>query len=98
MYVHGDSLAAVQGLHYSHAETWISPNVLAELVCRAWLPKTVMYGQIKGRGVVGSPKTLTDVLLSGPQRLHMRPGHHGIKTRSAWKIKTVQSSYAPSLC
>lgn len=49
----------------------------------------VMYGQIKGGGVVGS--RLNNVLLFGRQAPNMKRGHHDVQNGSAWKMKTVMA-------
>ena len=62
-------------------------------VCRmpdTRLPKKVLYGQVKGKGVVGRPRKIwNDVLLSDTQRLNIRRPHTDAQNKSAWKAKTV---------
>ena len=62
-------------------------------VCRmpdTRLPKKVLYGQVKGRGVVGRPRKIwNDVLLSDTHCLNIRRPHSDAQNRSAWKAKTV---------
>ena len=62
-------------------------------VCRmrgTRLLKKVLYGQVKGRGVVGrSRKIWNDVLLSDTQSLNITRPHSDVQSESAWKAKTV---------
>ena len=54
------------------------------------LPKKVLYGQVKGRGVVGRPREIwNDVLLSDTQSLKITRPHSDAQNKSAWKEKTV---------
>lgn len=62
-------------------------------VCRmpdTRLPKKMLYGQVKGRGVVGRPRKLwNDVLLSDTHSLNIRRPHHDAQNKSAFEAKTV---------
>ena len=64
------------------------------------LPKKMLHGQVKGRGVVGRPRKIwNDVLLSDTQSLnitsphslvqHLQDVHSDAQDKSAWKAKTV---------
>ena len=62
-------------------------------VCRrpdTRLPKKVLCGQVKDRGVVGRPRKIwNDVLLSDTQSLNITRPHSDAQNKSAWKAKTV---------
>ena len=62
----------------------------SDVLSCARLPKKVLYGQVKGGGVVGRPQKIwNDVLLSDTQILNITCPHSDAQNKSAWKAKTV---------
>lgn len=62
-------------------------------VCRmpdTHLPKKVLYGQVKGKGVVGRPRKMwNDLVLADAHSLNSRHPYVDAQNNSAWKEKTV---------
>ena len=58
--------------------------------CLIYMPKKILFGQVKGRGVVGRPRKIwNDVLWSDTQSLNIRRPYTVAQNKFAWKAKTV---------